>query len=387
MAERRDHPLEPGESAFVEGERTARPASPESRPTDSAPDPDDRKAAELHQDIRHTRAEMSETLGEIQQHFDRDRLTDLSASPGPATSPESARIQRDIQHTRAEMSETLDALGHRLSPNYIKEQVKDSVRSTAHDAGTSMLDTIKTNPIPSLIAGLSVGWLIMKAGKSDDDRAYYDRHYRAGYYGPEYGRGYASGREPYPYGGGYAEGQSWAGQAAYEAREGAEGAAHGAREWAGDVAEEARERVGEAAHEAREWAGDVAHEAGHLAQEAAHDIQRYGRRATNWLEHTMEENPLAAGALAIAAGALVGLAVPETRQEHRLLGPTSDRIKEQAQHLAEEKIEQVKAVADETVEQVKEGVQEVTSTTREEAREVARTAEQESRRQGLTGGS
>jgi ElaB/YqjD/DUF883 family membrane-anchored ribosome-binding protein len=331
MAERRDQPLRPGEATLIE-------ASPASQPyTERA-----------------------------------------SGSPPVSDDRDPERIQEDIRHTRAEMSETLDELGHRLSPSYIKEQVKDSVRSTAHDAGTSMLDTIKENPIPALIAGLSIGWLIAKAGQSDDrDRYDYDRYYRGAYYGPEYGGGrYYAGREPYGY------------------RERYDDHGRPLADRAGDLTHEARDRAADAAHEAREWAGDVAdsardvaYEAGHRVQDAAYEARRYGRRATNWLERTMEDNPLAAGAVALAAGALVGLAVPETEPEHRLMGEASDRVKEQAQHLAEEKLDQVKAVASETMDEAKEGAQKVASTARSEAQDVARTAEQESRRQGLTSGS
>ncbi len=90
-------------------------------------------------------------------------------------------IERDIDHTRAEMSETLDALGTRFQPDYIKEQAKDAIRSTARDAGTTMLDTIKENPVPAIIAGLSVGWLVAKGGESERDR--YDRmRYEDDYY-------------------------------------------------------------------------------------------------------------------------------------------------------------------------------------------------------------
>jgi|GEM_PF-1093839 len=378
MAERRDQHLEPGEVAFIPGSSNPDASAPPPRATDPS---GDRNPAQIHEDIRHTRAEMSRTLHDMEEHFDPDNVKDLTSSPVSARTPEAERLQRDIRHTRAEMSETLDELGHRLSPHYIKEQVKDSVRSTAHDAGTNMLDTIKQNPIPSLIAGLSIGWLIAKAGQSDDrDRYDHDRYYRGAYYGPESGGRYYAGGDPYGYRERYDEhGRSLANRAGDltdEARDRAAGAAHEAREWAGDVADSAR---------------DVAYDAGHrvqdAAQDAAYQARRYGRRATNWLERTLEDNPLAAGAVALAAGALVGLAVPETEPEHRLMGEASDRVKEQAQHLAEEKLDQVKAVASETLDEAKDGAQKVASTARSEAQDVVRTADQESRRQGLTSGS
>jgi ElaB/YqjD/DUF883 family membrane-anchored ribosome-binding protein len=300
-------------------------------------------------------------------------------------------IHRDIRHTRAEMSETLDELGHRFSPHYIKEQVKDSVRSTAHDARRTMIDTIRDNPVPALIAGLSIGWLIARGGRSDHrDRDYYDDHdyYGNRYYGGRYSdRGYYGGSydsRSYREGGGRGSERYYSGGEYYPYDERYDESGESLADRAGNMAHEARERVSDAADEA--W--DQAREAGYRVQETAEEAwrygRRYGRRATNWLEDALEQNPLAAGAVALAAGALVGLAVPETRQEHRLMGETSDRLKDRVQDVAEEKFEQARAVAEKTLDEAKDHAEDLADEARDRAGDVAQTAQQESRRQGLT---
>ncbi|MBW3636145.1 MAG: DUF3618 domain-containing protein, partial [Armatimonadetes bacterium] len=44
------------------------------------------------------------------------------------TAVKTEEIRDEIEHTRAEMSQTIDELQEKLSPQHIKEQVKDSVR-------------------------------------------------------------------------------------------------------------------------------------------------------------------------------------------------------------------------------------------------------------------
>ena len=103
---------------------------------------------------------------------ERDPLTgarDDGATPTAGYDPQGKaprQIHSDIRHTRSEMSETMDALGAKFDPDHLKEEAKDALRSTARDARRSMIDTIKENPFPAAIAGLSVAWLLF--GNSND---------------------------------------------------------------------------------------------------------------------------------------------------------------------------------------------------------------------------
>ena len=61
----------------------------------------------------------------------------------------------------------------------------------------------------------------------------------------------------------------------------------------------------------------------------------------------LRESPLTVGALAVGAGAAIGLAVPQTRQEHEVMGEARDTLVEKAQEKAEEAQEKVQRVAEE----------------------------------------
>jgi ElaB/YqjD/DUF883 family membrane-anchored ribosome-binding protein len=280
-------------------------------------------------------------------------------APDAATGDYAARgkrpadIERDIDHTRAEMSETLDAIGARFEPDYIKEQAKDALRSTARDAGSSMLDTVRDNPVPAIIAGLSIGWLVAKGGESERDR-YHRERYEDDYH-RRYGRYPAASRTRY--------------RAGYDDYR----TGYGDRYEAGDHERHAEgrsvtDRAGDKAAHAKDKAGDLADQATDRAQDFADDARRYGRRAENWLERQMNESPLAMGAVALAAGALVGLAVPETRKEDEWMGQQSDRLKHQAKQAAEEKLDQAKRVAEATAEEAKDKAEDVAETAKKEAK-------------------
>src|SRR5690606_25868749 len=64
----------------------------------------------------------------------------------------------------------------------------------------------------------------------------------------------------------------------------------------------------------------------HQAQHAADSLRHQGERAKVGFTHMLEQQPLALGALGIALGALIGGALPPTRQEDKLLGKTRDHL-------------------------------------------------------------
>src|SRR5215212_7881930 len=130
---------------------------------------------------------------------DRDRTADDADSPD--------EIRLEIAETRVEMSQTVDALQAKLAPDTLVEQAKEalsevteravqeakerareaiqeatelakdavhdatvgkaehmvsSATETAMDTGSSLMGTIRANPIPAAIAAVSLGWLFTK---------------------------------------------------------------------------------------------------------------------------------------------------------------------------------------------------------------------------------
>jgi hypothetical protein len=297
---------------------------------------------------------------------------------------ETEAIRANIEHTRSQMSATIDAIQEKLSPHNLVDQAKDAVRdatigrvenmvtdvrNTAQEAGSGFLDTVKENPIPAALAAVGIGWLFMKSRNKGEN-------YRAGYYNSydRYNASDAYGRFP-------SGGPSRYGSGGYDyARDGSqENMLERAQDKAGDVADKVGQTVGDKASQvgsavgnvagqARDALGDAAGAVGDAAGNLAGTIQdragdigsgvQYGaQRAQNQLQRMLYENPLAVGGVALAIGAAIGMMLPETEPEQKLMGEARDTVLEKAQNVAQDTLDKVSRVA-----------QEVGNTAKEEAR-------------------
>ncbi|HEX8386208.1 MAG TPA: DUF3618 domain-containing protein [Rubricoccaceae bacterium] len=274
-----------------------------------------------------------------------------------------AQIEREIERTRADMTETIDALGARFQPSYIKEQAQEAIVDTARSAGTSMIDTLRDNPLPAAVAGLSIAWLIANrsSGSRPPSRPY---------------RGYA---QTGTYSGGrYATGNVYAATPAGTAADGTS-----LTDRAGDVADRARDLAGGARDRAADLVGHVGDQAADLGQQA----QEVAGRAGSWLEDQMDQNPLGVGAVALVAGALVGLSFPATDAEASFMGRPAAQLVGQVKEAAGERIDQVKEVAGRVADEAKEKAAGIVETVKSEAKDVAQTATDEVKGMADKGGS
>jgi ElaB/YqjD/DUF883 family membrane-anchored ribosome-binding protein len=197
--------------------------------------------------------------------------------------------------------------------------------SYARQAGVATGDFVTTNAIPLSLIGLGVGWLALSLRKQrslqyDDDslglESYYDEidEFSTLNGGPirerdELARGY--GRE-----------QSGARGRIGDLTDSARSLAGSARERVGTLAERASHSVGAA----RTRAVDAASHLGHQASELTHEARAKLAQAQSRTVDFAEENPLAVGALAIAAGVGIGLLLPISKPESRLMGSARDRL-------------------------------------------------------------
>lgn len=265
---------------------------------------------------------------------------------GASGSTETDEIRGEIERTRVEMSETIGEIQDRLRPDHLLQQAKDSVREAAagkvrnimssagdkaataairaRGAGEYLTDYAKVHPfrIAVTIGAVAAFYLIRRtqtnewSGASDP-----------GSWNDSDSVSYDDGRSLRHRVGAYAS---------------------SAREVVGEYASTARERAGEYASSARGKAGEYAVKAGELASTAgvtaaeyaqsARENARYAAErarsaagtATSSVDDFVTENPLAAGAIALAIGAAIGLAMPGTEMENRAMGETRDLAWERA---------------------------------------------------------
>jgi ElaB/YqjD/DUF883 family membrane-anchored ribosome-binding protein len=249
-------------------------------------------------------------------------------SEGDDVNPEVERLTQEIEETRGGMSETLDELGQRLDPANIVAGAKETVReatvgkveqmatsagemvsdagTTARQTGEGLVETIKRNPVPAAMAGIGLGWLWMNRDKGQSMSWSQSRdgqgRYMSGYGASGYGTGYT--------------GQGY-GERSVGDRIGEAGEEIGRR--ASDVASTVGETASDVADKARMTAGQVPDQVGMVGQQVGDTAQRL-----------MDENPLAVGAIALAVGAAVGLALPATRTEQKVIGNAGSKLIDQA---------------------------------------------------------
>ena len=277
-------------------------------------------------------------------------------------------IKSGIEQPRTEMSQTIDAIQEKLNPQHIVEQAKESVREatigrvedmvnnatyTARGAGSSLMETIKQNPLQAAVAGLSLGWLLMKSRSASSS------------YQGNYGYDNIRGNYPHGYGTGYDYNYNYEAQ---NKQDGGLGQTVGrAGEKVGDVAGQVTQKAGDVVGQVGEKAGDVVDNVQDKAGDIAWRAQHQAQRAQGQFERLLRENPLAVGAAAVVLGAAIGLAVPETEQEHKLMGQARDNVMDRAKEVAGDTMDKAKRIAEDVQGTVKQAAGEVQETVKESA--------------------
>ena len=251
---------------------------------------------------------------------------------GNRRSPE--EIRAEIEQTRAELSETVNVLRERLSPGHLKRQMVEKLRNSTVGRARKMMETsterakelgsivaetaqrnpvtktILDNPIPAVLAGIGIAWLIWrKTGKSTgrseaspDTASETEAGELCSCMGirPEESAGTVAGK---------------AKQVVGQGRERAQEAVGQAREKAGQVLEQAREKAGQLGTATREKARALKERSRGLAQ----------------------EKPLLLAAAALGAGVILGFTLPATERERQWLARMKDRLLSRTREFSEEK--------------------------------------------------
>jgi hypothetical protein len=182
----------------------------------------------------------------------------------------------------------------------VAEQVQEvayTARESATDIGAGLMNLIRQNPVPSALAGLSIGYLLMNGSGATQSPA----AYRA------------------------------AGQVRGTTQRVAGEVQGTAEELAGRVQSAASQVTGQAQQTASQIGGDLDYQA---------------LRTRMRFEEIVNDNPLLVGAAAFVLGAAIGLPVPQTPQESSLMGSASSEVIDRAQSAAQDAVRRVQNVAE-----------------------------------------
>jgi ElaB/YqjD/DUF883 family membrane-anchored ribosome-binding protein len=255
---------------------------------------------------------------------------------------ESDAIRSDIDTTRDRMDETINQLGNRLDGRHLVDEVLgffrrsdgtaskvgQQISNTAQTAMQSVTNTVKENPIPALLIGGGIAWLIYSntRGSSssrdwDSDEELYSSST------PDYMRqGYAEGYTDQPL-------EQQSGSVASQAKEKLSELGSQAREKLSSVTESGREKF-EAAR------GRV----GEMTQQARQRSREVYDRTRQRVSTTANQHPLEVGLACLAVGLIAGLALPTPERVNRSLGYTADRLRERTREKGSEILDKGKRV-------------------------------------------
>lgn len=219
------------------------------------------------------------------------------------------------------------------------EDMVSSAENTVKNTTTSVIDTIRDNPIPAALAGIGLAWLFMNGRSSK--------------------RGFNAGQpwSPSMSGGRFQDGAHRIGHEAENALHKTEALgseiADKVKQTSTDIASKVKETSTELATKVRDTANQVKQSTVELKDQAqvaigefAHKVEDKAgqwvestRRFENRVEESVRQNPLVYGAVALALGTAIGASIPRSRIEDEYLGSASDQLAEKAESVAHEALD------------------------------------------------
>ncbi|HEY0853810.1 MAG TPA: DUF3618 domain-containing protein [Devosia sp.] len=314
----------------------------------------------------------------------------------------SAELEREVDAQRSRVEARIGEIKDRLSPGQLIDEALAYTKDGGSHFASNLGSTIAANPLPAALLGVSLVWLMSGQGPKLNQPQQPQRSSSYGYE-PDYpyarvpGRGVRRTAHRTD-----EQGQWWSEFEAedggrYKAKSNEKGdrLGHFADETgkffggfiddAGNRIKQFQDESGNLIDDAAGWAShawrDVksgfgeqmdnlsasAHHVTDGAQQLGREMQKQTDHLTRQLGTLFEQQPLIAGALAFAAGAALGAALPHTREEDKLVGEAGDKLRREAAHVASdlydkgkeqvgEAYEQVAAKAGEAYEDVKDRV-------------------------------
>jgi ElaB/YqjD/DUF883 family membrane-anchored ribosome-binding protein len=247
-------------------------------------------------------------------------------------SMETDRIEADLNQSRHRLNDTLEALGQKLSPGQMVDEVLGLAQGQAGEFAGKLGRQVKDNPLPTLLIAAGVGMLLLNRNQSgansnvSADDWQHERRYRS----LEEAR-WSTPRNIGESDSDYEERvhhvyaktldlKQKAGEAVHEFKDRVKRTVEGVKA----NAEGARERMAHVLSDAKHSVQDQARKLGSAASNARHSAENF-----------YDDSPLAAGAIALAVGALIGSATPLSRPERETLRGVADKAAAAGADLAE----------------------------------------------------
>lgn len=289
----------------------------------------------------------------------------MNTSTNTEDTRDAREIENDIRATRGDMDQTLDRLNERLSPRSLInsalnwfESKPSGQQGVVSEKSSDILRTVKENPVPALLAGAGIAWLIAEA---KSPKKYGNSHEREYHPADNYRHNL---RQSYGAGGVHTEAVRTAdGNHDDENSSDGSGLMDKAKEKLSEASDSISDTVDRAKERASEFGdrlsdktskgSDAMHQAFSSAQHSTSDMSsRVGssigdtyHAADRQFRQAVKEVPMGVGLGFLGLGVLAGLLLPRTEAEDELMGDAADDLKHAATDKGEELMEKGKHVA------------------------------------------
>ena len=282
-------------------------------------------------------------------------------------SPE--QIERELEEHRAEISRTIEAIQYKITPGQLATDAYGYVRDSSGDFVKNLGTAAKSNPVPVALIGLGIAWLMLGGctpGYLQSSRSQsYDTGDTdsGGAFGGAIGAASSYVRPPGEQArsaGGYMSSAGHAvsdavsrvgsslrgmGQRAGETASGMGQSLGGTASSASDRVRQMGEDVRNLASEWSEGASGMTETARDRAHRASEIVQEQAMEMRDNTSQMLRDQPLIAGALGIAIGAVIGALLPLSRRENEMMGETRDQVVDQAMQYGQQTVDQATEAA------------------------------------------
>lgn len=277
-------------------------------------------------------------------------MSDTTTDPGGRSVEE---LEREVERERRKVASTIDALQDKADMGNVVQEIVRLVGENGGVASRNLGRTLRDNPLPALLTGVGLAWLMAGGGgprlhrddwddDTDDSTYLHDDpllRQPEPLYDVERARGVAySGSVGAP-----------SAQAGTDSGPGLKDRVSGTVRRTGAATSATADTASASVRGAASGAGEAVRDASDAARERARRARaramRTGRQGRETLETMMHDQPLVFGALALAVGAAFGGALPRSQTEDRMFGESSAKLKARARQVAETEGAKVQATA------------------------------------------
>jgi hypothetical protein len=295
---------------------------------------------------------------------------------------ESAQLEREVEAQRQKVENRIGEIRDRLSPGQLVDELLNMTKDGGQNFTANLGHTVGANPLPATLLGISLVWLMSSGNKGsnsatssswreDDEHPYATisgRLRRTAHEDDGTGEWYSSFADDA--GRTYRAKSDQLGHRAGHFMDDAGRKFGGFIDETGHRVKDIRDEAGNKLEEATGWVSQtwsdvkrqVSDTTSQVADQAKHlggNVQNQADRASRMLLDTFQNQPLVAGALAFAAGAALGAALPHPAQEDAAVGELGDKVRGKAAEVASDVYEEGKARAADLYEKGKDGVAEL----------------------------